>query len=80
MILMIKEEKSTVLKENLKRYNFHFLKSILMLLKKAKKTIFELQQIKKSEGLAILEIDHLRSDNQRLVKMLKTTKEVILFN
>ena len=32
--------------------------------------------VKKSEGLAIVEIDHLRADVKRLVKMLKTTKEV----
>jgi len=41
----------------------------------AKKTIHDLQQIKKSEGLALLEIEHLKADVQRLVKMLKTTKE-----
>jgi len=44
-------------------------------LAEAKRTIFDLQQVKKSEGLAMLEIEHLRSDTQRLVKMLKTTAE-----
>jgi len=44
-------------------------------LEEAKKTIHDLQQIKKSEGLAMLEIEHLRADVKRLVKMLKTTKE-----
>jgi len=44
-------------------------------LAEAKRTIFDLQQVKKSEGLAMLEIEHLRSDTNRLVKMLRTTQE-----
>jgi len=44
-------------------------------LSEARATITDLQSIKKSEGLAILEIEHLRSDVKRLVKMLRTTKE-----
>jgi len=44
-------------------------------LEDARNTIHDLQQIKKSEGLAMLEIEHLKADVQRLVKMLKTTKE-----
>lgn len=44
-------------------------------LEEARKTIHDLQQIKKSEGIAMLEIEHLKGDVQRLVKMLKTTKE-----
>lgn len=44
-------------------------------LEDARSTIHDLQQIKKSEGLAMLEIEHLKADVQRLVKMLKTTKE-----
>jgi len=49
-----------------------FLKSEL---EEAKKTINDLQQVKKSEGIAMLEIEHLKADVQRLVKMLKTTQE-----
>jgi len=44
-------------------------------LEEARKTINDLQQIKKSEGIAMLEIEHLKGDVQRLVKMLKTTQE-----
>jgi len=44
-------------------------------LQESRNTIVDLRQVKKSEGLAMIEIEHLRSDVQRLVKMLKTTKE-----
>jgi len=30
---------------------------------------------RKSEGTAMLELDHLRKDNQRLIKLLASTKE-----
>jgi len=56
----------------LKNREINFLKKEL---DEAQKTIHQLQQIKKSEGLAIVEIEHLKADVQRLVKMLKTTKE-----
>ena len=47
-------------------------------LEEARQTIDDLRMVKKSEGLATLEIEHLRSDVKRLVKMLRTTSEVLI--
>lgn len=33
---------------------------------------------RKSEGTILLELEHLKADNQRLLRLLKSTKEVIL--
>lgn len=44
-------------------------------LEEASKSHADLKQVKESEGLASLEIEHLRADVQRLVKMLKSTAE-----
>jgi hypothetical protein len=34
---------------------------------------------RKSEGTALLEIEHYKADNERLVQMLSTTKEFSAF-
>jgi len=44
-------------------------------LEQAQSEIIELKHSRKTEGTALLEIEHLRGDVHRLVKMLRTTKE-----
>ena len=41
----------------------------------AEKTIDDLYLSRKSEGAVTLELEHLKADNQRLLKLLKQTKE-----
>ena len=49
-------------------------------LARVKQELAEVQVTRKSEGKAILEIEHLRADNDRLVKLLKKTKEYKSFS
>jgi hypothetical protein len=50
--------------------------SLRLKLESAEKLQSELRQVKESEGLQHVEIEHLRADVQRLVKMLRSTEEV----
>ena len=40
-----------------------------------KQELAETKMTRKSEGQALLEIEHLRADNDRLIKLLKKTKD-----
>jgi len=40
-----------------------------------KQQLAEVQAARKSEGTALLEVEHIRADNDRLVKLLQKTKE-----
>jgi hypothetical protein len=42
------------------------------------KNLDELYLSRKSEGTALLELEHLKADNNRLIRLLKSTKEVFL--
>lgn len=44
-------------------------------IKQLKQELMESQATRKSEGTALLEIEHIKADNERLVKLLKGTKE-----
>ena len=43
--------------------------------KNLKQELIECSTIRKSEGTAFLEVEHLKADNDRLIKLLQSTKE-----
>jgi hypothetical protein len=48
-------------------------------LEETKKRLDEVVMTRKSEGTALLEIQHYKADNERLIKMLSQTKEFAHF-
>lgn len=50
-----------------------------LLMFKDEKLFIEFKKTKDNEGTALVEVEHLRAEVQRLIKLLKSTKEVRVF-